>query len=488
MPERDRPRRPKKRPKASLFPLFLGLGIVAVLGAAGGVTYVVVKNRAGKDGGKAEKKERPEEPDPKPTLPTVPQVSVLPQVRAKDPLRASATLQAVLAETTRADAGWRLADVEAGRPAYDPDRNGAVRAAGAASLIPKGWAPTDDGAFAFRASRPPTEALPQAEVTAARVALDRMRPALAEARRLADFPDGRYRLEHNADYLSTELPHVQEAIRVVRLLDYDAVVQALDGDGEAAVRDCIAALHVPRYLRGEPMLITYLAGVALHAQILEAAEHALAAKKPASDKTLLALQKLLEDEGARPLLVEAYRGERAGFHYMLTNAANGDAVVPGGALSDADHAWYLRHMNRAVGAAAQPPPARNEAVGALITEAGSAPPQVRARLPDHRKVPLALYRGLARARCAAVAVAAERYRLKEGRWPARLDDLVPGYIAALPTDPYSGRPLRYGVQPEGVSVYCPPGDVVDTGGRFAGLNDEPPANQGFRLVEPQQRR
>ncbi len=40
-------------------------------------------------------------------------------------------------------------------------------------------------------------------------------------------------------------------------------------------------------------------------------------------------------------------------------------------------------------------------------------------------------------------LALERYRLAEGTYPERLDTLVPRFIAAVPLDPWSGKPLCY---------------------------------------------
>ncbi|HEV2208104.1 MAG TPA: hypothetical protein VG167_04975 [Verrucomicrobiae bacterium] len=41
------------------------------------------------------------------------------------------------------------------------------------------------------------------------------------------------------------------------------------------------------------------------------------------------------------------------------------------------------------------------------------------------------------------AVALKRFNLREGRWPANLNELVPAYLAELPYDPMSGKSLCY---------------------------------------------
>ena len=49
----------------------------------------------------------------------------------------------------------------------------------------------------------------------------------------------------------------------------------------------------------------------------------------------------------------------------------------------------------------------------------------------------------------AAALAARAYLLERGSAPGSLDALVPSYLAALPLDPASGRPLRCRVDGEG---------------------------------------
>ena len=48
----------------------------------------------------------------------------------------------------------------------------------------------------------------------------------------------------------------------------------------------------------------------------------------------------------------------------------------------------------------------------------------------------------AQIRTAATALAAERFRLDQGRWPKSLDQLVPKYISAVPRDPFVKEPLK----------------------------------------------
>ena len=71
--------------------------------------------------------------------------------------------------------------------------------------------------------------------------------------------------------------------------------------------------------------------------------------------------------------------------------------------------------------------------------------------------------------------AVELYRVRNGRLPESLAELVPGVIAELPIDPYTGEPLVYRLAeagdpsaPRGFILYSVGPDLTDDGGDFRG--------------------
>jgi len=62
------------------------------------------------------------------------------------------------------------------------------------------------------------------------------------------------------------------------------------------------------------------------------------------------------------------------------------------------------------------------------------------------------------------ALAVERYRLTEGHLPESLENLVPAYMEAVPTDPFDGRNLKYRTLETGFVVYSIGDDMTDEGG------------------------
>jgi hypothetical protein len=92
-------------------------------------------------------------------------------------------------------------------------------------------------------------------------------------------------------------------------------------------------------------------------------------------------------------------------------------------------------------------------------------------------------------RCAVAAVAAERYRLRHGTWPASLAALVPEFLRQVPADPYDGQPLRYRRLPDGVLIYSVSTDGQDDGGTINRENPTfPGSDLGFRLWDVKHRR
>ena len=68
---------------------------------------------------------------------------------------------------------------------------------------------------------------------------------------------------------------------------------------------------------------------------------------------------------------------------------------------------------------------------------------------------------------ADAALAAELYRRKNGKWPAKLADLVPEFLPAVPVDPFTNQPLLMKGTPEGFKVYSVGQDGKDDGGILA---------------------
>ena len=90
---------------------------------------------------------------------------------------------------------------------------------------------------------------------------------------------------------------------------------------------------------------------------------------------------------------------------------------------------------------------------------------------------------------AILALAGERFRLDHGRWPESPAELIPSYLSAVPYDPYSNGPMRWKRDGTGLVVYSVGRNGTDDGGLW--LRGDPYAygqDEGFRLDDPRDRK
>ncbi len=95
-------------------------------------------------------------------------------------------------------------------------------------------------------------------------------------------------------------------------------------------------------------------------------------------------------------------------------------------------------------------------------------------MPAVRKVQTAHDRLEQTRRNLHVAFALAAYRADRGRYPAKLADLAPKYLAAVPGDVFSGGPLVYLPEGGGYLLYSVGPNGKDEGGRW--YNDDPPGD------------
>ena len=91
----------------------------------------------------------------------------------------------------------------------------------------------------------------------------------------------------------------------------------------------------------------------------------------------------------------------------------------------------------------------------------------RTMLPSFERLAMVNFRNTAERRMTAIALAARLYAADHGgKPPAKLDDLVPKYLPALPLDPFAAapQPLKYINDPDKPIVYSVGEDGVDGGG------------------------
>jgi hypothetical protein len=407
-------------------------------------------------------------------------------------------LREAVAEADRLDPGWRVEDPDTGRAVVPDAENGAPIVLAARALMPPGWPtpPVDEQPSLLDrlADLPLRQRVNDADRQEASAELVKVQVAIAKARELADRPHGRYRVAWSEDRIGTPMPHVDALHRIRSILSLDVIMRADRGDIDGAVRSCQAILNSGRSLGDEPAAMSQFVR-AMWAMVAARHLERTLAMGTASPAALEKMQHLLEDETKHPHMLIASRAARMDFYHFLemmrTGRFNRAAwKIKSSTLGPQADDWidrgraqaciaaHLRYWTAVVEIAKQPSATQEEALQALLKPTAPLPPLLEGLTrggEDWSKSAWTFNRSHAEAGCAAAALAAERYRLAENRWPNSLDALVPRYLEAVPTDPFDGRPLRLRRLPDGLIIYSVGPDRVDDLGK---LNRQEPGAPG----------
>jgi ABC-type transport system involved in multi-copper enzyme maturation permease subunit len=422
-------------------------------------------------------------------------------------------LRRALEEVGRTDPGWQLPDIEAAREVMPPAENSAPVVLAVAGRIPR-WSDWPTTQLANRVNEmPPQVRLSAADHRGITNDLEDVEEALLLVAPLADMPRGRYPVNWSRDYIGTLMPHLDAGNRVRQLLWYDVVLRAEEADPDGALVACRRLLNLGRSLGDEPMMISQMQRNLGARSAVRGAQRVLAQGEP-TDAALADLQRRLADEETHPGLLIGVRGERAGMDTVM-------ALIQAGELSWQDLVGYSRPRyqtgretldalslsltpgaekeNRAalllyntefIAAAKLPAEEQGPAFARLEARQWELPPLARQLTAFGQSLNGTFRAGRAELRCAVVALAAERFRRRNGRWPGRLDELAPDYLATVPADPFDGAPLRLRRLPDGMVIYSVGPDGQDDGGDVAGVPDTNRTGKdlGFRLWDVAHRR
>ena len=294
---------------------------------------------------------------------------------------------------------------------------------------------------------------------------------LQEARKVARMPKGRLQVPWGKDLLGANLDDVQKAREFISLLHIDAVRQAHHGDLETAMENCLAMQRLSQALQDELGIISHLVRIAFQAIALANLERVLGHGQPPLEQ-LERLQQAWEGFDREQALVNALRGERAYSHWLFEALTDGrvgfsDAMAWTGKTNPwqqfidiylrtslkQSHAWTLRHWSAALKSLELPEPERAARHRQLDDEARQAPGAAKFLMPAWVKIFDAHQRTETRTRCAIAALACERFRRTNERWPQSLAELCPKFLAKVPVDPCSGASLQFRPTQDGIVVH-----------------------------------
>ena len=302
----------------------------------------------------------------------------------------------------------------------------------------------------------PTEAEIDAMVREKIAAMAEGYAAAAEARELADgsMLDS-YELEGDL------MPQLAEVRQLARNLAVRAIVEAQDGNPDAACAWLESGLHLVRTMNEAPLLLTAMVRIAVADMMLETAEkvfNAIDGPLPLSARFF----ELLADIAA-PAVAE---------HTLISEAAfflDQGMPLPG-PLESMIHTKLLDTYTTMIDLVqTERTPQRAEQLRTLAANGQAGPgfgpgllahmlgSALAANVQGHDR--MAVHADLLR-----VAVALREYKVAQGAYPESLEAIAATYPGPLPVDPFSGAPLHYRVEGEGFVLYSVDRDGVDDGG------------------------
>ncbi len=312
-----------------------------------------------------------------------------------------------------------------------------------------------------------------------------------------------------SDFFS-RLDHLHKARPAARLLAIEAVLKADGGDGDGAVRSIEASLALAASLEDEPWLLSQLVRIACSRMSIQSLERVVNRTKP-SDARLRAIAAAMKRAESTEPFARALAGDRcfgllifqehmkvplgerlsiwsfSGPPSFLSRGRMRYYVSRGWLADDLDE--YLKSMKLLLReqTALQP-----NSINAIKQEA-SRQERRHSDLKAARGYTFAdggvsapasyhhAFEHVARLRVARLAIALERYRRATALLPYKLSALVPEAIEAVPTDPFSGKPLRYARLERGFRAWSVGPDGDDDGGK-RGKPDEAGTDIVFEVV------
>ena len=420
-------------------------------------------------------------------------------------------LEKIIAELDQKEPGWRIEELEAKRKVLKPEENSALVISESYKLLGNQeqkkplW---ELGKLADIAAikSSPQQLLTPPSINLIKTTLGTFQPSLDEAKKVAKLPEGRFEITYAPNIANTILSPLDATGAITDLLTIDAFIQAQDGKSQQAMESTRAIFNIARSVGEIPFPISYQVRGRICAQSIRMLELTIALGEPSKD-SLSQFQSLLENEASFPMFLHIAKANRASNYAVLSSLKKDKDMIKNlkGIFDLKDDeaiatklvleeptilSWLLKYSNSLVAIANLPQQDQQKAVTELALKLNEKNMLfVKLFTSPPKKIWETSHSNLAILNCAITSLAMERYRITNGKWPRKLDELVPEYLAKLPTDPFNGEPLLVGTIPGGLVIYSVGPDLQDNNGL---IDDSKPTKEGtdigFRLWEVPMRR
>ena len=308
------------------------------------------------------------------------------------------------------------------------------------------------------------------------------------------------------------LPHTQSLRNAARILYVDTRWALQQGDTQRAVENLEAIFGFAQQSAEHEFLVCSLVGFAICTLGYDLIDEVLATDPDVFSETDLArVRKAVESNNIRDFV--SFQGERMSIDDMIqriyTDNGSGDGRITPQGLEVLDHYSDLVGMwpkvepgllegifrSRVIGgpvslfllASRQQLTERVDQIMAIVEQRFDIPfweerdalseidtllqeeplkyRMLLEMMPAYEAVRHATERLLANQQGMILALAAHQYRLQQGHWPASIHAMMPDWLAQVPLDRVTGKPLGFRNANAGIIVYSVGLDEDDDGGR-----------------------
>jgi hypothetical protein len=275
------------------------------------------------------------------------------------------------------------------------------------------------------------------------------------------------------------LPYLNNARQLANTLADGANYAEFRGDDGEVIERLMDVLHLARSLRQDDFVVSQLVAIGIDALALEAAQISAprlrlqsgVSTRPATHAQVRQLiDQILDERVVWEQITASLRMERLATIDFFHTRADGAWMI--GPLAGMDMVRANRNLDIALQASAlRDKPSAFAVLARTRWEENSVPMSFIGNMSGgERTVPRysrwflgwnvgptryfeTNFRSIGERRATAVSLAAQLYRADHGgRWPERLEELVPTYLPAVPVDPFhdDGRPLGYVIKKGGL--------------------------------------
>lgn len=314
------------------------------------------------------------------------------------------------------------------------------------------------------ATTPPLgDPIPEDVLKASSEHLEKNREAIQLLQKAAAMDKCRYNVDLKMGFYAL-LPHLSPIREGARLLSLESLMEMEKGNCDKAVEAAVSGLKVPRSLKDEPYLISYLVMIACESIALSNIEWIIN-RGSLSDSQLSELSKCIieSEKNCVNSLEIALAGERVSWtntpleNFFDNVYGSSTSSTPENLLARFFYSFYsisgLDTLNKIKYAdrmgelmEISKRPYNKSKLDTFETRISKLPmfyflvkmgfPSLTAVVTKKTNVEMSRQTTLA-------GLAVERYRLKHGKLPESLSELVPEFLPSVPIDPFNGNQLIY---------------------------------------------